>query len=140
ELIDKLETDRRVDSMVKESIKDALLDTAGLYTAPVKVVKAYLVTKEYSNYKDIAITFKNISNKTIDAISFSWYGETAFHEPADMGTSIHEGFGGGFDDDAIGPGKTRTSQWSILSNNAKKVILAWPTKVAFSDGTKWELR
>jgi hypothetical protein len=70
---------------------------------------------------------------------FSWYGLNSFGEPADMGTSLVEGFGSGFDDDPIGIGKTRTSTWNILSKDGKKVVLAGPTKVAFSDGSKWKL-
>jgi len=64
----------------------------------------------------------------------------AFGEPADMGYGIVEGFGGGFSDDALGAGKARTGTWEILSSRAKKIILAWPTEVIFSDGIKWDIR
>jgi hypothetical protein len=61
-------------------------------------------------------------------------------KPADMGSSgLTKGYGGGFDDDPLNPGKSRTSQWSILSGDAKKVVLAWPYEIAFSDGSKWKV-
>lgn len=120
--------------------KNNLLDTAGVYKAPVKVIAARLVQREYSNYKDIRLTYKNVSNKTITAIRFSWYGLNSFNEPADMGsTLIRAGFGGGFTDGRLMPGKSNSGTWEILSKDGKKVVLAWPYEVAFEDGTKWKL-
>lgn len=128
-----------VDSAVQSLKKNVLFDTVGLWSAPVKVLKSRLVKREYSNYKDISITYKNMSNKDISAIRFKWYGENAFGDPADMGSAgLQQGFGGGFDDDGLGAGETTTSQWSILSNNAKRVVLAWPCEIVFEDGTKWK--
>lgn len=139
DFIDSLERARKVDSLVKQTMKNAMFDTVGLSLAPVKVLKSWFTQESYSSYKDIALTYKNVSAKKITAIRFRWYGETAFGDPADMGTSLQEGFGGGFMDDIVSPGRTRTSEWSILSRNGKKVILAWPTEVMFADGTKWEI-
>jgi hypothetical protein len=126
------------DSLEKNINKKIGFDTAGIYNAPVKIISAKLVRREYSEYRDVALVFKNVSGKNISAISFSWYGETAFGEPADMGSMVLDGFGGGFDDDGLRAGRTGSGHWSVLSRNAKKLILAWPTKVAFEDGTKWE--
>jgi hypothetical protein len=117
----------------------AKYDTGGLYFAPIKVLSAKFVSKEYSNYKDIALRFKNVSNKAVTAIRFKWYGENAFNEPADMG-GLQEGWGGGFTDDALRPGATDYGQWSILSRDGKKILIAYPYEVAFKDGTKWELQ
>ena len=128
-----------VDSLTNKMTHDAMFDTAGLYLAPIKVTKAYLYEKEYSNYRDISVTYKNVSSKKIDAVRLRWYGVNAFGDPADMGTSFQQGFGGGFDDDPLGPGKSRTASWSILSRDGKKVVLAWPIEVVFTDGTKWKL-
>jgi len=128
-----------VDSIMKKITKDAIFDTVGLSLAPIKVTNAKLFKEEYSSYRSISLTFKNVSAKKIDAIRFAWYGENSFAEPADMGSSLTEGYGGGFTDKAIGPGRSMTLQWSILSRDGKKVILAWPTEVAFADGTKWKL-
>lgn len=118
--------------------KDAKYDTGGLYLSPIKVLKAKFVEKEYSNFKDISLNFKNVSNKRVSAIRFKWYGVNAFDEPADVG-SLNNGWGGGFDDDELGIGKTRNSTWSVLSKDGKKILIAYPYEVAFIDGTKWEL-
>jgi hypothetical protein len=120
--------------------KNSLFDTVGLYAAPVKVLGARLISRDYSSYKDIRLTYKNISTKAISAIRFKWYGINSFNEPADMGSSsLQEGFGSGFADDRLPPGKTDSGTWSIMSKDGKKVVLAWPYEVAFEDGTKWEL-
>ena len=136
--IDSLEIERKVDSMTKASMANIYWDTVGVYNAPIKVLSAKLVRREYSNYKDMALVYKNVSNKRISAVRFSWYGENAFGEPADMGGLTQEGFGGGFDDSGLGAGKTGSGEWSILSKNGKKVIMAWPREVVFEDGTKWK--
>lgn len=127
------------DSLIENSLKNAYFDTTGLYNSPVKVVSARLVKKEYSSYKDISLTYKNVSNKKIDGIKFRWYGLTAFGDAADMGNySGAKGFGSGFDDDQLRPGRTVTNGWGILSSNAKKIVLAWPYEIVFEDGTKWK--
>jgi len=137
----KIRAKKITDSLISSATKSALFDTAGLHTSPVKVIKSYLYQEEYSNYKNISLTYKNKSRRKIEAIKFRWYGEDAFGEPADMGSyGITEGFGGGFTDDALGVGKVRTSSWEILSSRAKKIILAWPIEVLFTDGTKWDIR
>jgi hypothetical protein len=138
--IDSLHRADMVDSMLKSTIKATLLDTTGVHLSPIKVLSAKFVSKEYSNYKDIRLTFKNTSNKRIEAIRFAWYGTTAFGDPADMGVSVMEGFGGGFTDRPINPGKIDGATWDILSRNGKTVVLAWPNEIMFSDGTKWELK
>lgn len=142
--LDSLKIASQVDSMVKATVEDAerkaIFDTIGLWKAPVKVTSAKMVREsEYSNYKSIQLSYKNVSDKKITAIRFHWYGLNSFNEPADMGSYTLEGFGGGFTDDPIGPGKTDYGTWSILSKDGKKVELAWPYEVAFEDGTKWKL-
>lgn len=136
--IDSLNRADMVDSIVKQTMRNAMFDTVGVYAAPVKVISAKLFKEEYSSYKSIKLVWKNISAKRISAIRFKWYGTNAFGEPADMGTSITEGFGGGYSDDALGPGKTDSGVWSILSRDGKKVVLAWPYEVVFEDGSKWK--
>lgn len=138
-LIDSMNIARRSDSMTQAVIKDALFDTAGISQAPVKVLSAKLVTQEYSNSKDIRLTWKNVSGKKVAAIRFKWYGLNAFGEPADMGGSaVIKGIGGGFADRSLAPGKTDSGEWSIMSKDGKKVVMAWPYEVAFEDGTKWK--
>jgi hypothetical protein len=76
----QLEAKRMTDSIMKEVVNSALFDTVGLWGSPVKVLSARLVKKEYSNYRDISISFKNISQKRIEGIKFKWYGLDAFGE------------------------------------------------------------
>lgn len=114
-------------------------DTAGLYLAPVKVISSRLIKKEYSNYKDIGLTYKNVSEKQIAGIRFKWYGKNTFNEPADMG-GIIEGFGSGFTETKLRPGKTTNSQWDIFSKDGKTITLAYAYEVAFEDGTLWKLK
>ncbi|MCF2217801.1 hypothetical protein H9Q08_00600 [Chryseobacterium sp. PS-8] len=117
--------------------KESFLDKELTKNSPVQVLKYRFVEKEYSTYKDVALTYKNVSDKTISAIRFEWYGENSFGEPADMGVST--GTGGGFTDDALKPGKTDSGQWDILSRDGKKLIGARAYEVVFEDGTKWKL-
>ncbi len=126
-----------IDSAMQRIKQDAAFkDTANMSESPIKVISARPVTKDYSNYKDISLTYKNISGKTIAAIRFKWYGINAFGEPADMGV-LSDGIGAGFTDNKLKVGKTASGEWSILSKDLKKVVKAWAYEVAFEDRTKW---
>jgi hypothetical protein len=131
--------DSLTNALIEESEEKAFGDTTGYHKSPVQVLKSRMVDKEYSNYRDVELRYKNVSDKTVSAIKFQWYGLNAFNEPADLGNSFVQGFGGGFSDDILKPGKSNTSQWSVLSRDGKKITKAWVTEVAFTDGTKWEL-
>lgn len=135
-LVAAMDTEGKSDS--NDELEKVMFDTVGLSAAPVKIILAKLVKKEYSNYRDIRLSYQNVSDKTITAIRFQWYGTNAFGEPAEMGGSIVRGFGGGFTDDILKAGRKDDGEWSISSRDAKKVELAWPTEVVFSDGTKWK--
>lgn len=130
------------DSIMKDSYKratnDLLFDTSNLSTAPVKILKSRLVKEDYSGYRNIELTYKNISDKNISGIKFRWYGLDAFGDPADMGNYEFKGFGGGETDDGLRPGRIDNNTWDILSESAKKIIKAWPVEVVFADGSKWE--
>lgn len=136
------EIDRKADSMAKATISEVTrsvyFDTVGVDVGPVRVLSSRVVRKEYSTYKDVALSYKNVSDKKISAIRFRWYGVNAFNEPADMGTSMEPGFGSGFDDTGLRPGKISSGQWNVLSRDAKKVVKAWAYEVAFEDGTSWK--
>ena len=119
--------------------KGAKYDTGGLYLSPIKVLSARFVAREYSNYKDVSLRFKNVSNKRVSAIKFKWYGQNAFNEPADAGNSILKGWGAGFTDSELGIGSITYGTFEILSKDGKKILIAYPYEVAFTDGTKWEL-
>jgi len=133
-------SDAHVKRMINEGMKKALIDTIGLYKAPVKILSAKIVKQEYSTYRNVYLRYKNVSGKTISAIKFNWYGVNAFNEPADLGNPVAEGFGAGFTDDVLKPGRTQGSTWDVLSRDAKKLQLAWPIEVSFSDGSNWKLK
>ena len=88
----KEEAEQRTKEILEKSSKEFYTDTTGMSGCPVIVYKSKLVEKEYSNYKDIKLYYKNISKKDISAIRFEWYGENAFNEPADM-VGVFEGQG-----------------------------------------------
>jgi hypothetical protein len=125
---------------VNKTVAVKLSDTTGIYLAPVKVLEAKIVQEEYSNYRNVYLRWKNVSDKKISSIRFSWYGLNAFGEPADLGNSYSSGLGGGFDDDGLGIGKTSSGTFSILSRDAKKIKYAWANEIAFADGTIWTFR
>ncbi len=136
--IDSIDTRREAEKRTDEIISNLYWDTVGVSEAPIKVVKSRFVKDGYSNYKDISLTFKNISDKTVNGVKFRWYGENAFGEPAEMGSYTQEGFGSGFMDKTLKPGRTLSLQWGLLSKDGKKIIKAWPTEVVFADGSKWK--
>lgn len=124
-------------SKINSSVRDIILDTTGLSKAPVRVLYANFYGM---NGRNIELKWKNISGKRITAIRFKWYGENAFNEPADMGAlSYEKGFGAGFTDNELAPGKTDQGTWSIYSRDGKKIVIAWPYEIAFKDGSKWLL-
>ena len=132
---------KRNDSILKNMKKNSYTDTTGIGNSPIKVYKYKIVEKEYStSYKDIKLYYKNVSKKNISAIRFEWYGENAFNEPADMGSSINLGAGGGFTDDALKVGSSANGIWDISSKDVKKIISARDYEVMFEDGSKWTLK
>jgi hypothetical protein len=128
------------DSILKNQFRKRAFDTTGISKSPVIVLNSKFVEKEYSNYKDIQLTYKNVSNKKIQAIRFEWFGENSFGEAADMGSSLLLGEGGGFTDEILSPGRKSTGTWEIFSKDGKKIITARAYEVAFTDGTIWKLR
>jgi len=134
------EATKRTDELIQKSTKGLYTDTTGVGNSPIKVYKYKFEKKEYSNYKDIVLYYKNVSNKNISAIRFEWYGENAFNEPAQMGSYTSKGSGGGFTDEGLKAGNSTKSTWEINSSDGKKIISARAFEVIFKDGTKWKLR
>jgi hypothetical protein len=95
-LIAKYNADQKVKTATQEAIASVYTDTSQILTSPVKVVSYRVVKNEYSSYKNVSLTWKNISNKSISGIKFRWQGVDAFGEPADLGDSFAPGFEGGF--------------------------------------------
>lgn len=138
ELLDSLETEREVQKQTDEFMTSLNWDTVGVSNCGIIVTDADFIQEEYSNYKSVRLRYKNVSGKKIKAIKFNWHGVDAFGEPADCGSYTELGFGGGFDDDPLSVGRSTTSVWSVLSRDGDKITKAWPTEIAFEDGTKWK--
>ena len=125
---DSIRTKILEDSFGKAAIRDAYTKVAADQYAksaigsPVKIISAKFVQEEYSNYKSVRLVWKNISNKKIAGIKFSWTGTNAFGEPADVGAGAYGSIGG-----------------AILSRDGKTITKAWVTEVAFVDGSKWKV-
>lgn len=132
--------DAHVKKMTDAVIAKAMFDPVGLYNAPVRVLVAKMIPKEYSSYRSVYLKFKNVSTKEIAGIKFKWYGTNAFNEPADLGSTYAAGFGGGFTDDNLKPGRSKALEWDVLSRDGKKIKLAWPYEVSFIDGTSWKVK
>ena len=142
-LAERQEIDSIKTVLIKESeqriLEDSKIsDTIGVYKSPLQDVRAKIIKSGSGNYRDVQLTYKNVGTQPITAMKFLWKGENAFLEPADMGNNFLKGYGSGFDDTTLNPGKTTTSTWSILSQDAK-TIQAWPVEVVFPDNTKWLL-
>lgn len=112
-------------------------DTSGMANAPIKIISYKIIKSDGGSYRNMFVSYKNVSSKKITAFRLNWYGQNAFGEPADMGNSLRNGFGGGFSETVLRPGGQNDSEWEILSRDAKKVVAVWPTEIVFSDGTKW---
>ena len=141
-------TNQEIDAHIKDSLgsnirnkisKDIYEDTVGLYLAPIQILTASIVESESGGYRNVKLKYKNISNKKIAGIKFRWKCVDAFGEPADVGSSLFEGYGQGFVDRILKPNENTGTTFEVLSKNAKKILLAFPFEVAFDDGTKWQL-
>lgn len=120
-----------------------LQDTVLAKDGPIKILSFSIIRSDGGDYRNVRLSYQNVSQKKVSAIRFRWFGENAFGEPADMGgVSIfgNKGFGGGYTDDPIAAGAKDMGIWKILSKDAKKAIAAWPIEVVFADGTKWKIK
>lgn len=139
-LLSEIKMKNLSDSIGKSIIKNLYLDSTGMKNSPIVVLAARLFKEEYSTYKSIRLTYKNVSKKSIEAIRFEWYGENSFGEPADMGNPLYLGSGGGFTEEKLKPNSKTASEWNILSRDGKKVLMARAYEVVFNDGTTWKLK
>ena len=129
---EQAEFNREVSNLLKSTLKEVYLDTTGIANSPIKVISSKIIKEDYSNYRNIRLTYKNVSKKTVEAIRFQWYVENAFGELAD------EGKGYGFTEERLKPNRTNSSVWKMLSRDAKKIIMARAYEIVFTDGTKWK--
>lgn len=131
-----------VDSIISKADHDSWHDEyiRSKKNNPVQILSARFTQEEYSNYKNVRLSYKNVSQKIIKAIRFRWHGLNDFGDNADMSNGFNDGTGGGFTDDRLKPGRTDYGTWDILSRDGDKIDAAWAYEVVFTDGTKWKLK
>lgn len=122
-----------------DSIKDDFLKTQKNKNSPIKIISATLLKNQYSDHKDIKLTYKNITKKSIKAIKFEWYCENAFDKPASGQFFFIKGVTRKHTESFLKSRKTESKIWEDFSTDANIIIAARAYYVIFSDGTKWEL-
>jgi hypothetical protein len=112
-------------------------DTA---VAPIKIVRVKLTKSQYSSFRDISLTFKNVGKKDVQAVKFQWYTKNALAEPANLPSFYVRGESAGLYDELLKINKTSSVTFEKFSSDANLVIAARAYEVTFSDGTKWSLK
>ncbi len=116
-------------------------DTTGT-NCPIDVYSAQLFnTGDYNNSKGIKIKYRNISYKTIVAVSFTAYVVDAFNEPVNlMGKEELNGIiTTRPTEEHLRPGKSSSNKWNTRNNECRKIVKVNAFQVAFSDGEVWDL-
>lgn len=104
--------------------------------SPVKIIKYKLIQDEIGD-PVIVITYKNESNKSIDALTFSVDCYDNFNEPVNKisGGNTYTGIA----QETLKPGKKTVDSWTMyLFDNTTKVSTPEITKVHFTDGSTWK--
>lgn len=124
--------------IVDNSLAKLKDDSVKIANAPIKVTNFKIVKVEYSDYRNVQVTYKNVSDKTIEAIKFGIKGRTAFDKPAE--------FTGGFNgkvygniDEPIKPNKSNTVTFAVNSSDLKFIDYVRPYEIVYSDGEKFKL-
>jgi hypothetical protein len=136
--LDSLKMEREAQERLDEFRTSLNWDTVGIHESGLIITDARFYKEQYSNYKSVKLKYKNVSGKRIKAIRFKWYGIDSFGDPTDCGRLTEIGFGGGFDDSGLGIGQSTYGIWSVYNQGGDKIVKAWPTEIAFEDGTKWK--
>lgn len=123
----------------EDSIKKNFLDILNTAESPVQIISSKLSDTQYSDHKDIKLTYKNVTTKSIKAIKFEWYCENAFEKPASGRNFFVRGKSEGISNTKLNPKETRSQVWEDFSTDANRIIKARAYFVMFTNGTKWEL-
>lgn len=76
---EQIEIRKISDSYIDKAKERNAMDSTGQSNSPIKILKSRLIPhSEYSNYKDIELTYKNMSEKKIVGIKFHWYCKNVF--------------------------------------------------------------
>lgn len=133
-------TEEKNEKEIIDSVKHNFLDTQKTKNSPVKIISAKLLKNQYSDHKDIQLTYKNTTRKNIKAIKFEWYCENVFDKPASGQFFFVKGISRGHTDILLEPRKTTSKTWEDFSTDAHAIIAARAYLVVFTDGTQWELK
>ena len=131
------EAQKRSSDAVEKMLKNREDDSLRIAAAPIKVLSYKVVKVPYTSYRNIEITFKNVSNKTINAVRFGFMGKTAFDKPANVGG--FEGKNYGNYDESIKSKQKQTITFSINSPDLKKIEYVRPYEIVYEDGEKYTL-
>lgn len=106
----------------KDSIKEIFLNNKNELNSPVKILSSKLLDNQYSDHKDIQITYKNVTKKDIKAIKIEWYCENSFNKPANgkffyiqVKSTAEITF-------LLKPGKTNSYIWEDFSTDVIKLL------------------
>ncbi|UTN04218.1 hypothetical protein L0669_23200 [Flavobacterium bizetiae] len=133
-------TEEKNEKEIIDSVKHNFLDTQKTKNSPVRIISAKLLKNQYSDHKDIQLTYKNTTRKNIKAIKFEWYCENVFDKPASGQFFFVKGISRGHTDILLEPRKTTSKILEDFSTDAHAIIAARAYLVVFTDGTKWELK
>ena len=133
-------TTNTVEKTLTDSVKNNFLDTEKTKNSPVKIISASLLKNQYSDHKDIKLTFKNTTPKNIKAIKFEWYCENVFDKPASGQFFFVKGITRGHTDVLLKSKKIESKIWEDFSTDAYTILAVRAYYIAFVDGTKWELK
>jgi len=133
-------TEEKKEREIIDSVKHSFLDIQKTKNSPVKIISAQLLKNQYSDHKDIQLTYKNTTQKNIKAIKFEWYCENVFDKPASGQFFFVKGITRGYTDILLKPKKKESKIWEDFSTDAYTIIAARAYYVVFADGTKWELK
>ncbi|MEP6803227.1 MAG: hypothetical protein ABI892_01800 [Flavobacterium sp.] len=132
-------TKKKDEKGIRDSIKENFAETSKIKNSPVKIISSKLYKNQYSDHKDIKLTYKNLTKKDIKAIKFEWYCENVFDEPSNGQYFYVKGVANGHTDILLKSGKTDSKIWEDFSTDAYQIIAARAYFVIFTDGTKWLL-
>jgi hypothetical protein len=125
---------------IRDSIKKNFLNNKNENNSPIKILSSKILPNQYSNHKDIRITYKNTTKKNIKAIKLEWYCENSFEEPAHGRFFYIQGKSSEVITKLITAGKSQSQIWEDFSTDANKIVKVRAYYVMFTDGTTWELK
>lgn len=123
-------TDKLMDSLMFK-----YKNTTNASKFPIKISSVELRKNEYSNFKDIYITFDNIGHKDIQAIKFQWFSINSLNKPSNLRNFFMKGESCGLTTKIVKKKSSSKVVFNEFSSDANYVIKARVYEVFFTDGT-----